>query len=191
MPRTQVPGEQFLDHDLQRDDIDTITPGQALITKIIAGVGCNISETGVDPGTGDVTLNVDPVAVSDAIKRITATLPKRVPASGIAFMRHEGDVLHSEVPIVILANSQLRDISIAVDAIDTKDYQVIIVSNPTGSPAVVGIPLTLTAGNTQASITGLTLSMPAGDYGVVLFRSTGTGQSVFRNAVVSMLLVEV
>lgn len=191
MPRTNVGGEQIRDETIKRPDLNVSETGKAVITKVIAGVGCTTSETGVDPGTGDVTVNVDPVAVSDAIKRITATLPKRVPAIGVSYMRHEGDVSHSEVPIVILANSQLRDISIAVDAVDTKNYQVVIISNPTGSPVVVGIPLTLTAGNTQASVTGLTLSMPAGDYGVVLFRQTGTGRSVFRNAVVSMLLVEV
>ena len=39
--------------------LNTTTPNQAVIRKIIAGNGISISSTGVDPGTGDVTISID------------------------------------------------------------------------------------------------------------------------------------
>jgi len=50
-------GEQVRDHSLTLDDIDITTPGKALITKVHAGPGLEIvGSTGVDEGTGEVTL---------------------------------------------------------------------------------------------------------------------------------------
>lgn len=63
MARTQLAGTAILDGSLQRDDFDVTTPGQAVITKVIAGDEIELSSTGGDPGTGDVT-----VKVSDAVK---------------------------------------------------------------------------------------------------------------------------
>jgi hypothetical protein len=52
-----VTGQQIKDDSVQRIDLDTTTAGQAVITKLIAGAGVGIlSSTGVDSGTGDVTL---------------------------------------------------------------------------------------------------------------------------------------
>lgn len=42
-----------------RYNLNTTTPNQAVIRKIIAGNGISITSTGVDPGTGDVTISVD------------------------------------------------------------------------------------------------------------------------------------
>lgn len=42
---------------VQRNDIDVSTTGQAVITKVIAGANATLSSTGVDAGTGDVTVN--------------------------------------------------------------------------------------------------------------------------------------
>jgi hypothetical protein len=42
-----------------RHTLNTTTPNQAVIRKIIAGNGISISSTGVDPGTGDVTISID------------------------------------------------------------------------------------------------------------------------------------
>lgn len=57
MPRTTLTGRQISDGSVQFADIDTVTSGQALITKIVAGTNINITSTGVDPGTGNVTIN--------------------------------------------------------------------------------------------------------------------------------------
>jgi hypothetical protein len=55
MPRTQLTSREI--GSVQRNDIDTSTTGQALITKILPGTGISLSSTGVDAGTGDVTIN--------------------------------------------------------------------------------------------------------------------------------------
>lgn len=57
MARTQLTGHQLNDSSIQRDDLDSTTVGQAVIKKLIAGNGINITFTGADFGTGDVTIN--------------------------------------------------------------------------------------------------------------------------------------
>ena len=58
MPRTQLNARQILDGDIQKTDLDTTTPGQAVITKLVAGAGVSLTSTGVDAGTGDVTIGI-------------------------------------------------------------------------------------------------------------------------------------
>lgn len=57
MPVTGLRGRQILDGDVTRADVNTSTSGSALITKLIAGTNITITSTGVDAGTGDVTIN--------------------------------------------------------------------------------------------------------------------------------------
>lgn len=57
MARTLIDGaDQILAGSIGRASINTATTGSALITKIIAGTGITLSSTGVDAGTGDVTV---------------------------------------------------------------------------------------------------------------------------------------
>lgn len=66
MARTEIGTRQILDGSVNRDDIDTTTTGKALVTKIIAGDGIDISSTGVDAGTGDVTVDIEiPVTIAN------------------------------------------------------------------------------------------------------------------------------
>lgn len=58
MARTQLNARQILDGDIQKTDLDTHTPGQAVITRLVAGVGVSLQSTGVDTGTGDVTIGI-------------------------------------------------------------------------------------------------------------------------------------
>lgn len=62
----QVRGGQIKNATIQRQDLDTVTTAQAVITKVVAGTGITLSSTGVDPGTGDVTVNAaaSPVALT-------------------------------------------------------------------------------------------------------------------------------
>ena len=53
-----VTSGSIVDGSIIRDDINVTTTGKALITKVIPGLNVNISSTGIDPGTGDVTINV-------------------------------------------------------------------------------------------------------------------------------------
>lgn len=57
MSSTLVRKSQIRPLNIVRSDINTTTSGSALITKIIAGTGLTLSSsTGVNPGTGDVTV---------------------------------------------------------------------------------------------------------------------------------------
>lgn len=57
MPRTNIRGNQVLDQSIQRDDLDVTTVGQAVVRKIVQGVGISLSSDGADAGTGNVTIN--------------------------------------------------------------------------------------------------------------------------------------
>jgi len=63
MPRTEVRGGQVKDSGIQRDDLDAVTSGQAVIKKVVAGTNVSLSSTGADAGTGDVTVNVPNAAL--------------------------------------------------------------------------------------------------------------------------------
>lgn len=57
MSATQFTTRQLGSNSVTRDDIDITTTTKALIAKIVAGTNITISSTGVDAGTGDVTIN--------------------------------------------------------------------------------------------------------------------------------------
>src|SRR5258708_2851267 len=57
MSATVIRGTQVLDGTIQRADLDISTVGQAVARKIIQGTGIALSSTGVDSGTGDVTVS--------------------------------------------------------------------------------------------------------------------------------------
>ena len=57
MSRTQLTGNQVGDSSIQRRDLDTITVGQAVATRLIAGSNITLTSTGIDLGTGDVTIS--------------------------------------------------------------------------------------------------------------------------------------
>ena len=58
MPRTQISGAQVLDGSIERHDHNTTIAGQAVITRLLAGTGMVLTNTGVDSGTGDVTVGL-------------------------------------------------------------------------------------------------------------------------------------
>lgn len=59
MARTLIDGaDQILAGSIGRASINTATTGSALITKVIAGTSISLSQTGIDAGTGDVTISV-------------------------------------------------------------------------------------------------------------------------------------
>jgi len=59
MARTQISGRFIEDQSVERADINTTTSGKSLITKVIVNSPLTISSTGVDSGTGDVTLGLN------------------------------------------------------------------------------------------------------------------------------------
>jgi hypothetical protein len=57
MPRTELASKQIKDHTVNIDDLNISTPDKAVITKVIAGDNISIESTGIDIGTGNVTIN--------------------------------------------------------------------------------------------------------------------------------------
>jgi len=58
MTQTQIKSSQLLDEGVRRVDINVSASGNALITKVLVGSGLSESHTGVDVGTGDVTISL-------------------------------------------------------------------------------------------------------------------------------------
>ena len=58
MGNTNIRSRQIKDADILKADINTTTTGSALITKVVSGTGISLSSTGVDAGTGDVTVSL-------------------------------------------------------------------------------------------------------------------------------------
>ncbi len=73
MAITQFRASQLGANSVGRDEVNTTVSGQALITRIIQGTGITISSTGVDTGTGDVTINASGAGIVRSINSITTT----------------------------------------------------------------------------------------------------------------------
>jgi hypothetical protein len=73
MAKTQVRGNQVLDATIQKQDLDTQTPGQAVITQLLGGTGVSLVSTGVDPGTGVVTITITQVVNTGAEAKVEQT----------------------------------------------------------------------------------------------------------------------
>lgn len=63
MPRTQLPSTLIGDETIVRADLNITTTGSAVIRRLIQGTGITISSTGVDTGTGDVTVSINSSSV--------------------------------------------------------------------------------------------------------------------------------
>ncbi len=71
MSSTAVPTRQIRDGTVRRVDLDTTTGGAAVIAKAVAGTGISLSSSGVDSGTGDVTISVDLTAIFPLVDTTT------------------------------------------------------------------------------------------------------------------------
>jgi len=110
--------------------------------------------------------------------------PQRVPASGTRYLQ-AGGVVTSDLGDRLTTDATLRGIAISVDVADaTNDYDVDVVSDPAGSPSVLGT-LSFTSGNTEDARRDLSASISDGTIiGVRLVRSAGSGRSDFTNIIV-------
>jgi hypothetical protein len=66
MARTQIRSGQLGDGEVQRDDLNATTTGQAVVKKLVESTGVQLTSTGVDAGTGDVTVATRAADVSTA-----------------------------------------------------------------------------------------------------------------------------
>lgn len=56
MAKTDIRSGQVRDGEIRRANLNTADSGDAVVTRLVAGSGISLSETGVDTGTGDVTI---------------------------------------------------------------------------------------------------------------------------------------
>ena len=73
MAATLLRGNQVVDGGIQRVDLDVATAGQAVIRKAIAGLGITLTSTGVDAGTGDVTISAKSFGADTLTNNTVAT----------------------------------------------------------------------------------------------------------------------
>lgn len=128
-------------------------------------------------------------SVNDTISAGTAQAPltlnqeRRVPNAGTLFLK-AGEVATSAVPVVMAADAQLSAIAVAIDRIDSNDYTVEVLVN--GSVVAGAL---LSAGQTKV-VSGTVVPLLQGDeVAARIVRSSGSGRSTFRNALVNLQLI--
>ena len=93
MAVTGLRGRQILDDSVVRGDLNTTTAGDAVIRKIIAGTGISISSTGVDAGTGDVTISTTATILNGTgFVRMSGTTVSYVTGSAASFVKADGSL---------------------------------------------------------------------------------------------------
>lgn len=76
MGATTVRSKQIRDGSVGQDDLDITTSGQAVVAKLAQGTGITLSSTGVDSGTGVVTVGLNaPVPIASGGTGQTAQQP--------------------------------------------------------------------------------------------------------------------
>ncbi len=89
-PTPGINTNQIKDGAVQRHNLNTATSGQAVITKVVAGQGITLSSTGMDSGTGDVTISAAGTGVTSVNGRSGAVglLGSDLPAFGASGSGH-------------------------------------------------------------------------------------------------------
>ena len=114
------------------------------------------------------------------------TFNNKVGPGGEQFLSIGDNLLCSEVGERLTADSTLRGISYSADAADsTRVYDVEVVSDPAGTPALIGSGLTIN-NETNDARRDLSTAITAAStlIGVRLRRTSGTGQSTFSKGTV-------
>lgn len=100
MGNTNIRSRQIKDADILKADINTTTTGSALITKVVSGTGISLSSSGVDAGTGDVTVALaSGVATAGTYDTVTVDTYGRV-TSGVV-----DDKFHKSLSIISPTNT--------------------------------------------------------------------------------------
>ena len=73
MSRTEIKSIQIKDQEVKRSDLNDTVSGQAVVKRLIAGTGITLSSTGIDTGTGDVTISSSVEGGITSLNSLTAT----------------------------------------------------------------------------------------------------------------------
>lgn len=105
MAVTNVRGRQLKDDDITRADLNVTTAGSAVIRKVIAGTNITITSTGVDAGTGDVTISAATGTTLNGtgFVRMSGTTVSYITGTSAQFVKADGS-LDSTVYQSLLTN---------------------------------------------------------------------------------------
>jgi phage-related tail fiber protein len=73
MSRTEIKSIQIKDQEVKRSDLNDTVSGQAVVKRLIAGTGITLSSTGIDTGTGDVTISSSVEGGITSLNSLTAS----------------------------------------------------------------------------------------------------------------------
>lgn len=121
---TSIRSEQIRDGDVKRADLNTDETGSAVIRKVIAGYGVSISSTGVDTGTGDVTIAQDG---DDPVKLPETTTPSPVTSHGLIYSKADGKLYYlssAGVETAISTQTQTFSVSLFISTVENKTYVI-------------------------------------------------------------------
>lgn len=160
MGRTQVDTEQI--REVQRNDLDTTTSGQAVVAKALSTEGVTHTSTGADSGTGDVTLKLD-------VNGLTEDTSPDIAADFVATYDASAGT-HKKVKVNKLGATIIQSVGITVD----------------GGGSVV---TTGTKGRTQVNFTGtlLGVTLLAKESGSVEFGITKGTFADFPSSMTSII----
>ena len=123
--------------------------------------------------------NITPGAALNTVA-VPSGRDSNVPGGGTLFLRVGGIVTSSAGFILSGGAATLTGLSITVDVSDgSRDYRLDLVSDPTGTPAIVG-SLALSSGSRTAFTGALSVAITSGtELGYRLIRTSGAGASTF------------
>lgn len=146
MPITRVRSKEIGDSGVKRSDLNTSDTNDAVIAKVIAGENIQIASTGIDSGTGDVTINSVPpsskMKITQAAHLLSVGNIVKVDINGLYKKAQANNAANAEVvgyvDQVIDANTfYLVTQGIVTGGVPTADPGTVIYLNPSVAGGMV------------------------------------------------------
>jgi hypothetical protein len=187
MARTQIGTTLIEDGSVRRSDIDVATSGQALITKVLVNSPLTISSTGVNSGTGDVTLGLSTsnlvTSFNTRVGAVVLTGADVTTALGFTPISGESDTLQTVTTRGSVTTNQMTVGGLIVQRTSTSE-NVIQITQATGASAAhlysrgdgfLGwIGLRNTGGTRRFAIESNPTTESGSHFNLVIYDSNGT-----------------
>lgn len=186
-----IVGDELEPQAVRKTRLDISTSGEAVITRLVPGVGVALSETGVDQGTGEVTIDVA-AGVDNALYYISCGRRNTFARFGISWMSGPATVPHNQCGFTLDRAGILRAVWVTVNLVDSvNDWQMRLYRNPTIPGRVLVDTQVMPTGQRTFLFTGLNVALVAGEYGMAGFRNGPTSASSNFTRVAAGIIVEV
>jgi hypothetical protein len=163
----QIRSSQISDGQILRSDLNVATPGSAVVRRILPGGGVVFASTGIDAGTGDVTISDPatrkPLSGSMLINVLTAGIP----TTGAAIV---ANTLRA-MPIRVLYPTSINGIFTDVSTANAGDFRLGLYIS---SDANNNYPGALITGTDTAPILATPLGLRGNNYGTPIALPAGT-----------------